>query len=120
MENPTATKRKRTQHRAKEDCPNLFDVLLTWRNKIQNQDFSRQATWIIDDKGLVTLSKIHPGDVNTQTIVDILQETPEWQNEFMQPLLDTIKDFDRTRVKNAIHAARIAKRARELPSTTIQ
>ena len=120
---PTGTKRKHTQYRAKEDRASLFNTLLTWRNEAHDHDpdsFSQLEAYFIDNNGLDLLSKIHPTDISgPQTIVDLLQETPQWAGEFAQQIFNVIKQFDRARVRNAIHNARLAKRAREYPATTL-
>ena len=124
LENLTVAKRKRQpQYHAKEDRGSIFNTLLAWQNEAHNPDpdsFLQPATWLIDNKGLDLLSKIHPSDIySPQAIVDLLQETPEWADDFAQQVFNVIKQFDRDRVKNAIHAARLAKRAREHPATTL-
>ena len=114
LETSTAAKRKRQpQYRVKEDLASLFNMLLTWRNEARNGDpdsYSQSATYLVDNKGLNLLSKIHPSDIySPQTIKDLLQETPEWADKFTQQIFNVIKQFDRDHVKNAIHAARLAK-----------
>ena len=124
LETSTAAKRKRQpQYRAKEDQASLFNTFLTWWNEAHNCDpdsYSQSATYLVDNKGLNLLSKIHPSDIySPQTIMDLLQETPEWADEFAQQIFNVIKQFDRDCVKNAIYAARLAKRTREHPATTL-
>ena len=110
----TATKRKRTQHRAIEDRPGLLDTLVAWRNDVHTQDHYqsiRPLTRICGDDGLDLLSKTHPSQIRSvQDIVELLQETAAWGSRYGQQLFHVIHQFDRARVKRAFHAARLAKR----------
>ena len=121
LENATMAKHKcQPQYCVKEDQTSLFNTLLTWQNEALDLDlnsFAQPATWIIDNKGLNLLSKLHLSDIYGQkTIVDLLQETPEWANKFAQQIFNIIRQFDWNHIKNAIHNACLAKQAQEHPA----
>ncbi|KAF8272466.1 hypothetical protein EI94DRAFT_1796088 [Lactarius quietus] len=53
------------------------------------------AYFILDDMGIKTLARLHPSNItHPGQVVDVLNETQEWQDEWAVPLFQVIQDYD--------------------------
>lgn len=96
---PPKAKRKRTpKSRPIPDRDELAAQLLVWRLNASTTDplaAVRPISFIIDDKGILALAKLHPNDINDRRkIVTTLNETVEWDEEWSQKILNVIQKYD--------------------------
>ena len=56
----------------------------------------RPPSFIIDDGGITTISKLHPENITDyRQITDLLDQTVEWEEEWSKKVFEVILQFDR-------------------------
>ncbi|CAA7268576.1 unnamed protein product [Cyclocybe aegerita] len=76
----------------------LVSRLDVWRFEAHARDTLRSvrpSSFIIDDKSIAKLARLHPTTVNSPAQITLeLNETPEWQNEWSKSIFDVINTYD--------------------------
>ena len=90
--------------------------LLSWCNETHKHDplaAVRPPTFILDDKGIKTLAKIHPTEIrNSAQVVHALHETAEWDQEWSKDIIAIIQAYD-NELKGARKAASTQQKAQQ-------
>ena len=88
-----------TKTRAMAQRPPLISRLLAWRTTVHSNDSLasvRPAYFILDDRGIKTLARLHPLNVtHLGQITESLNETQEWQDLWGRSLFRVIQSYDR-------------------------
>lgn len=87
-----------------------------WRNEAHKHDplaAVRPPTFILDDKGIKTLARIYPTEIrNTTQVVQALEETEEWDQEWSKEIIAIIQAYD-NELKGSRKAATAQQKARQ-------
>ncbi len=80
------------------DRKELVSRLFTWRLEASTNDLLaavRPPSFIVDDKGILTLAKLHSTEVtHHKQVVSALKETQEWQDEWSTKIFNIIQNYD--------------------------
>ena len=115
---PPAKEKRRSKNKVRpsKDRGVLKLRLLSWRTEIHKHDplaAVRPPTFILDDKGIKTLATIHPTEIrNTTQVVQALNETEEWDQEWSKEIVAIIQAYD-NELKGARKAATAQQKARQ-------
>ena len=82
-----------------DERKSLVSRLVAWRYNAHVKDSLsavRPPSFIIDKAGITLLAKLHPQDIsNYQQIRIILDQTMEWEEEWLKKIFDIIQQFDK-------------------------
>jgi len=96
-------KRKFLKSRIPGDRKELVARLLTWRLKASTNDplaAVHPPSFIVDDKGILTLAKLHPAEVtHHEQVVSALKETQEWRDEWSAKIFNVIQKYDQELIR---------------------
>ena len=102
---PPKAKRKRVgRYRPTADREALLGRLFSWRLEASNNDpiaFARPPSFIIDDKDIQTLVKMHPKDITrADELVVKLKETQEWKDEWSMKIFQVVHAYDQELIQH--------------------
>jgi ribonuclease D len=97
---PTRKRRKGgVKVRTTDERKQLINKLLAWRTAVHLNDplaSVRPPTFIIDNKDIKVLARLHPSSVtDSEQLVTVLGQTREWQNNWSNQILEVIQLHDR-------------------------
>lgn len=100
--NPTAEKRRSSDEPDKEknrevaDRATLASRLLVWRRcASKGLGPFYPPDFIINDKGIVSLSLHAPGSLSSkEDVARVLGETEQWSNDWAEAIFDLVKQYD--------------------------